>query len=244
MSMSVNSVSASSLLNFPTASSKGAAKSSRAEVAEGDMATSTAADEVAASAEAKKNAKLAKIKEEIKQSPVMPSTEKIVAKYGITSEEAAQVLSEACLEVATNAGGSPEQVTKLANAMYLLAEVSDSDVVEVLDISKLLKGAAAKKGAESSSEQDEGLSAQQIADKYDVPIEKAQEMVAQIEKSGEGSSSSSLSTVDSVSPESSANGDLAIGSTYSVSNSGLSGPHGVSINNNFPPCISTVSYSA
>jgi hypothetical protein len=236
MAMSVNSVGASSFLNFPTPSANNAPRVTRTDENGGEKSAKEDASEigdvsgaVAGAAEEKDDAKLAKIKEEIKRAPVLPSTEKIVARYGITTAQAEKVLAEACLEVATNAGGTPEQVTKTANGLYLMAEISDSDVVEVLDVAKLLKEAAAKK---------EEASAKKIAEENDITLEQAQEIIAQGETNEDDTASSGAIAGASV------NGDLAASSTYSVSNGGSSGSHAVSISNRSLSCVSTVSYRA
>lgn len=171
------------------------------------------------------DAKLDKIKEEIKKMAVLPSTDEIVAKYGITKEQAAQVLAEVCLEVATEAGGTPEQIAKTASGMYLIAEMSDSEIFETFDTEKIIKEAL----EEQKADDEKDLSAQQIADKYDISLQQAQAVVDTIEKEDEESTSSI--TVS----------DLSAESTYSI-RSGSSGKYVISTNNSSSLALSTVSY--
>lgn len=222
--MSVDSVGTFSLSALPSASSKDVNTSLLKKM---EVDTSAAKDSSAIPAD-KADAKLEKIKAEIKGSPILPSTEKIVAKYGITTDQAEKILSEVCMERATDAGGGPEQVTKTANDMYLIAELSDSEVFETIDIEKLLKGAEEQEKKDDAK----ALSANQIADKYDITLEQAQAVLDGIKKEEENSSDSSSATVE----------DLSAKPTYSIQCGSFGST--ISLNNSCTLALSTVSYSA
>lgn len=219
MSMSVNSLDTSSLSTIPTVSSKETLDSSSLKTLAFDIFSEFVAG--------KSDAKLEKIKEEIKKAAVLPSVEEIVSKYGITTEQAQAVLSEVCMERATEAGGTPEQIVKTATNMYLLAEISDAKAFESVDIEKIMEDVS-----EQEETDDENiLSAQQIADKYDVSVAQAQAVLDRIEKEEENSSYSKIAT------------DVSADPTYSILG-GSSGSPVVSIKNSSLPVLSTVSYSA
>lgn len=169
--------------------------------------------------------KLDKIKEEIKKLAILPSSDEIASKYGITAEQAKQVLAEVCIEVATDAGGTPEEIAQTASNMYLVAEMSDSEIFETFDIEKILK----KSLEQQETDDEKDLSAQEIADKYDITIPQAQAVIDGIEKDDEHSASSITAS------------DLSAESTYSV-HSGSAGTYIVSTNNSGSLVLSTVSF--
>lgn len=175
----------------------------------------------------KTDAKLEKIKEEIKKAAVLPSSDEIVSKYGITKAEAQQVLAEACMEVATDAGGSLEQITQTASDMYLMAEMSDTKAFETFDATELIKAQLAKDNAEK----EKALSAEDVSQKYDIPLEQAQSVLDTMNKDKEGSTSSITAA------------DLSAEPTYSISN-GANGQFAISLNNSCPFALSTIAYSA
>jgi len=220
MSLSINSLNTFSFPDFPAAPSKEAS---------GDIPLNAQASGTSLeSATDKADAKLEKIKEEIKKSPVLPSTDALVEKYGITKQQAQQVLSEVCMELSTDVGGTPEQVTKTALNMYMLAEFSDSEVSETMDTEKIIKDDLAQKAAKD----EKALSSEQIADKYDIPLNQAQAVLDGIDKDEDPSSSSSATV-----------SDLSANPTYSIQNN-LSGSCTISLNNGSSLALSTVSYSA
>lgn len=177
----------------------------------------------------KTDAKLERIKEEIKKAAVLPSSDEIVSKYGVTKAQAQQVLSEVCMEIATDAGGSLEQITQTANNMYMLAEMSDSKVFKTFDATELMQG-------ESTQDQDQvqeekTLSAEDVSQKYDITLEQAQGVLDTIKRDEEGSNSAITTT------------DLSAMPTYSISNS-TNGQFSISLNNSCSFALSTVAYSA
>lgn len=174
----------------------------------------------------KTDAKLDKIKEEIKKMAVLPSSDEIVSKYGITKAQAQQVLAEVCMEIATDAGGTPEQVTQMASNMYLMAEMSDAEPFETFDASEILKGAF----AQDQADDEEILSAEEVSEKYGITLEQAQTILDGMKNDDEDSAYCATAY------------DLSAEPTYSINN-GMNGQFNISLNS-CSLALSTVAYSA
>jgi len=172
------------------------------------------------------DAKLDKIKEEIKKMAVLPSSDEIVSKYGITKAQAQQVLAEVCMEIATDAGGTPEQVAQMASDMYMMAEMSDAEPFKTFDASEILKGAF----AQDQANDEKALSAEEVSEKYGITLEQAQTILDVMKKNDEDSAYCATAY------------DLSAEPTYSINNSG-DGQFNISLNScSF--ALSTVAYSA
>ena len=221
MSLSISSLSAFPLQEFPTVSSKEGSKEPSGDTSLKVQASGGPLGVM----EDKADAKLARIKEEIKKMAVLPSSDEIVSKYGITEVQAQQVLAEACMELATEVGTSPEQVTKMANDMYLMAEMFGTEAFETFDATKVLNGAL----AEEQTDEGKDLSAEEVAQKYDISLNQAQAVLDEIDKDDDSVSSPTASDL-SAKPAYSVNGDLA-------------GTCTISLNNTCSFALSTVSYS-
>lgn len=233
--MSINSVTTSSLLTAMKASLKDTSSSSRP-VAK--TSSESAQIDAASAAAEKKNAKLEQIKEEVRNAPVLPSSDKIAEKYGIPKAQAEIVLSQISLERATDAGGSPEQVVETATEIYMMAELSDSKMEDLFDVSEILRASAVKKEEETS--------AKELAEKNDITLEQAQEIINEGENNEESSSSfasltSSLASLSSASDKKNDSSDI---STYSVSTGNSSGSYKISTNSSSTATAFTVSYGA
>lgn len=172
------------------------------------------------------DAKLDKIKEEIKKMAVLPSSDEIVEKYGITKAQAQQVLAEVCMEIATDAGGTPEQVTQMASNMYLMAEMSNAEPFETFDTSEILKGAFAQDQADDKK----ALSTEEVSEKYGITLEQAQLVLDGMKKDDEDSAYCATAY------------DLSAEPTYSINN-GRDGQFNISLNT-CSLALSTINYGA